>query len=104
LGEERGRLVPAVNRFPAALRPVRVPDPSLAPATRAETQRAVRLMALPGLLRRLSRLSQSEPTVVPPDPLATLPGPHDPELVRLRSGLLPHRRRLWMRRLVRRGW
>ena len=45
------------------------------------------------------------PAVVPPDPLAVArraarPGPRPAA----RAALLPHRRRLWLRRLVRRGW
>ena len=33
-----------------------------------------------------------------------LAGPLDPELERIRTGLRPHRRRLWIRRIVRRAW
>ena len=33
-----------------------------------------------------------------------LTGPLDPALVAVRAGLASHRRRLWLRRLVRRGW
>ena len=55
-------------------------------------------------LRRRPGTPGQAPTIVPPDPLATLDGPFDPELVQLRGALLPYRRRLWVRRLVRRGW
>ena len=55
-------------------------------------------------LRRRPGTPGQAPVVVPPDPLATLDGPFDPELVQLRGALLPYRRRLWVRRLVRRGW
>ena len=62
-------------------------------------------MALPGSLRRLPRAVAVRRR---PSSLRTrlrrCHGPFDPELVRLRSSLLPYRRRLWMRRLVRRGW
>ena len=58
------------------------------------------------IARRVGRrraLSAQAP-VVPLDPIKTLQAPFDPALVQLRASLLPHRRRLWMRRLVRRGW
>jgi hypothetical protein len=42
--------------------------------------------------------------VVPPDPRAVLPAPLDPVLESVRASLIPHRRRLWMRRIVRRAW
>src|SRR5258705_6435672 len=61
-------------------------------------------MGLQSWLPRRPMALRPAPAVVPPDPLATLDGPIDPELVRLRASLLPHRRRLWVRRLVRRGW
>jgi hypothetical protein len=60
--------------------------------------------ALPRQIRRRRRPMAMPSAVVPPDPMETLAGPLDPILVQLRSSLLPHRRRLWMRRLVRRGW
>jgi hypothetical protein len=41
---------------------------------------------------------------LPVDPRAALSGPLDPALERIRAGLRPHRRRLWTRRIVRRGW
>ena len=41
---------------------------------------------------------------VPEDPRRLISGPLDPELERLRIDLRPHRRRLWIRRLVRRTW
>ena len=43
------------------------------------------------------------PVIVPADP-ATLGVTLDPALVTLRSGLVAHRRRLWLRRSVRRAW
>ena len=42
--------------------------------------------------------------VVPPDPRSAVAGPLDPALVAIRTGLVPHRRRLWLRRIVRRTW
>ncbi len=42
--------------------------------------------------------------LVPPDPREALDGPLDPALDAIRSSLAPHRRRLWLRRIVRRGW
>lgn len=41
---------------------------------------------------------------VPDDPRRLITGPLDPELERVRVGLRPHRRRLWVRRIVRRAW
>ena len=57
----------------------------------------------PAMFGRKRREPQGKP-VVPPDPRAAISGPLDPELLQLRAALLPHRRRLWIRRLVRRGW
>ena len=42
--------------------------------------------------------------MVPPDPRAVLPAPLDPALDAVRAALVPHRRRLWLRRIVRRAW
>ncbi|MEA2612597.1 MAG: hypothetical protein QOI52_556, partial [Chloroflexota bacterium] len=42
--------------------------------------------------------------VIPPDPRRHLAGPLDPSLDALRASLVPHRRRLWLRRMVRRAW
>ncbi len=39
-----------------------------------------------------------------PDPRAVLSGPLDPALLAIRADLQPHRRRLWLRRIVRRAW
>ena len=39
-----------------------------------------------------------------PDPRAMLSGPLDPALLSIRANLMPHRRRLWLRRIVRRAW
>ena len=62
-------------------------------------------MPLPSPLRRAgpARREQS-PSWSRLIRVATLDGPLDPELVQLRGSLLPFRRRLWVRRLVRRGW
>jgi hypothetical protein len=43
-------------------------------------------------------------TVVPADPRSAVAGPLDPALLAIRAGLVPHRRRLWLRRIVRRTW
>ncbi|HEX2755618.1 MAG TPA: hypothetical protein VHM48_09150, partial [Candidatus Limnocylindrales bacterium] len=43
-------------------------------------------------------------TVVPIDPRLVVNGPLDPSLDAIRVGLAGHRRRLWMRRIVRRAW
>ena len=54
---------------------------------------------------RLSARSRADAaTVVPPDPRSAVAGPLDPALVAIRGGLVPHRRRLWLRRIVRRTW
>ena len=42
--------------------------------------------------------------VAPPDPRLARDGPLDPVLEAIRAGLRPHRRRLWLRRIVRRAW
>ena len=42
--------------------------------------------------------------VVPADPRTVLSGPLDPTLLTLRGALASHRRRLWLRRIVRRSW
>lgn len=55
-------------------------------------------------LRGVRGVSAAHPSVVPPDPVAVLDGPLDPELLAVRGALRPHRDRLWFRRLVRRGW
>jgi hypothetical protein len=57
----------------------------------------------PSLLRRRPGPSAST-TVLPPDPPTAVDGPLDPVLLQIRASLLPHRRRLWVRRLVRRAW
>lgn len=44
------------------------------------------------------------PAVVPADPRTVVGGPLDPDLSAILSGLRPHRRRLWLRRIVRRLW
>ena len=41
---------------------------------------------------------------VPVDPRSAIDGPLDPALLSVRAGLAAHRRRLWMRRIVRRAW
>jgi len=55
-------------------------------------------------LGRGSPVGQQSRPIVPPDPRATLRGPLDPLLRAIRSGLVPLRRRLWIRRIVRRAW
>src|SRR3954468_2170952 len=52
--------------------------------------------------RRTARPPQN--TYVPADPVRAGTGPMDPTLGRIRSGLVPHRRRLWFRRIVRPAW
>src|SRR5687767_15541362 len=42
--------------------------------------------------------------VIPPDPRQHLAGEMDPAIDALRASLAPHRRRLWLRRMVRRAW
>ncbi|HEY8988777.1 MAG TPA: hypothetical protein VIM39_07120, partial [Candidatus Limnocylindrales bacterium] len=42
--------------------------------------------------------------MVPLDPRLVVSGPLDPMLEAIRAGLQPHRRRLWLRRIVRRVW
>ena len=54
---------------------------------------------------RASLRPAGEPApVVPPDPRSAIAGPLDPTLLSIRSALVPHRRRLWLRRIVRRTW
>src|SRR5436190_8727157 len=53
--------------------------------------------------RRLRRTPRVAP-VLPRDPRSVIAGDLDPVLISLRAALVPHRRRLWLRRLVRRGW
>ena len=52
---------------------------------------------------RRRRIGSAAP-VIPPDPRQHLAGPLDPSLDALRASLAPHRRRLWLRRIVRRAW
>ena len=61
-------------------------------------------MPAPAWLARGRRGPAGPAPVVPADPAAVLTGPLDPALVAVRAGLASHRRRLWLRRLVRRGW
>src|SRR5687767_2728759 len=42
--------------------------------------------------------------VIPPDPRQHLAGQLDPSIDAVRASLAPHRRRLWLRRMVRRAW
>ncbi|HEX5824521.1 MAG TPA: hypothetical protein VFY18_08700, partial [Candidatus Limnocylindrales bacterium] len=53
---------------------------------------------------RLRRIAPADRPVVPLDPRLVVTGPLDPALVAIRVGLQPHRRRLWLRRIVRRAW
>ena len=52
----------------------------------------------------LRRAAGAPAAIAPPDPRAVLSGPLDPALDALRAQLAPHRRRLWLRRIVRRTW
>ena len=61
-------------------------------------------LRLPSALRRRRQGFVAPATVIPPDPRLHLSGPLDPVARRLRAGLAPHRRRLWLRRIVRRSW
>ena len=91
---------------PAAVRPVRVADPALAPAPRSRRRTSgARLMSpRPGspVVGR-GRRSPRRPSF-PPTRRRRSPGRSIPRSIRSASSLLPHRRRLWLRRLVRRGW
>ncbi|HKG19651.1 MAG TPA: hypothetical protein VKB00_07930, partial [Candidatus Limnocylindrales bacterium] len=56
-------------------------------------------------LRRSSgRARLAEHPAIPVDPGTFLDGPLDPALESILAGLRPHRRRLWLRRIVRRAW
>ena len=55
------------------------------------------------LIRRASASSVGG-AVIPPDPRQHLAGQLDPSIDALRASLAPHRRRLWLRRMVRRAW
>ena len=73
-------------------------------------RRAIRL-PLPSARRllRWRRRSTDEaqalgPALIPADPRVVLAGVLDPELESIRAALRPHRRRLWLRRIVRRAW
>ena len=46
----------------------------------------------------------AEVAYVPVDPRGAIDGPLDPALLSVRAGLAAHRRRLWIRRIVRRAW
>ena len=65
--------------------------------------RPARFVRLPAVLTRRGR-SPADRTVVPVDPKVTVGGPLDRSLEEIRAGLAGHRRRLWMRRIVRRAW
>ncbi|MEO5965817.1 MAG: hypothetical protein ABIR11_10165, partial [Candidatus Limnocylindrales bacterium] len=58
---------------------------------------------IPKLRPPVRRGPRAATPFVPADP-ATLGVALDPALTQLRSGLASHRRRLWLRRSVRRGW
>jgi hypothetical protein len=55
------------------------------------------------ILRRRRQRATSPRVVLPPDPRLVLGDPLDPALLEIRAALQPHRRRLWLRRLVRRA-
>ena len=82
------------------------PDASLAhppaQARRSEPHRMTRRFRLP-FVRRASSPSVGG-AVIPPDPRQHLAGELDPSIEALRASLAPHRRRLWLRRMVRRAW
>ncbi|MBA2300333.1 MAG: hypothetical protein H0W22_06115, partial [Chloroflexi bacterium] len=59
---------------------------------------------LRSVLSRRSAERSLGSAVIPPDPRQHLEGPLDPALDTLRASLAPHRRRLWLRRMVRRAW
>ncbi len=75
----------------------------MASAGALDAQGGERLMRLP-LLGFRGDTRDDVRALVPADPQSIVDGPLDPELERLRASLLPHRRRLWVRRIVRRAW
>ena len=60
-------------------------------------------LSRPSMLRPRRRRADEMP-LIPADPKRVLSGPLDPSIEALRSTLQPHRRRLWLRRIVRRTW
>ena len=61
-------------------------------------------MSPPAWLGRGGRGPAKPSPVIPADPARVLTGPLDPALIALRASVASHRQRLWLRRLVRRGW
>ena len=62
------------------------------------------LPARPRLALRRTRAAGEPDVHIPLDPRLVIGSALDPELERLRVGLRGHRRRLWIRRIVRRAW
>ena len=67
------------------------------------TSRMSLTLRVPTALRP-GRTFGSAGALVPPDPRDVLEGPLDPTLEAMPGSLMPHRRRLWLRRIVRRAW
>ena len=73
-----------------------------APSPRAHAQGVHAVTRIPTPLR--PRSASTPEAVVPADPRTVLGPPLDPDLEAIRAALGPHRRRLWIRRMVRRAW
>ena len=101
---KRGDLAHPVRDLHAHLRPGRVPDASLAAASRTCCHRERRSM----IDRHPPPARRPRPDHAPMSFLrihaTVLHGPLDPDLDAVRVELRPHRRRLWARRIVRRTW
>ena len=86
---------------------IRIADAAMA-LPPSSAGRARGLMAVATAVRRRLRggpgAREATKAVVPPDPRTVLAGELDPALLGIRAGIAPHRRRLWIRRLVRRAW
>ncbi len=103
LAEERRDLADPLGHLPLPLDPARLTDTPLATAPAAPDTRGGRRVRI----RRPSprgRSQAAEAAYVPVDPRGVIDGPLDPVLLAVRSGLASHRRRLWIRRIVRRSW
>ena len=104
--EERGDVARPVGALPGPLGPGRVADAAMADPSRASRPRQFAVMTL-GLrqvasIRRHAGGRRPSRRRMPPDPRQALSGPLDPSLEAIRAALAPHRRRLWLRRIVRR--
>ena len=100
-----------VGHLPAALRPGRFADASLATSRRRarvtpSARRMTRRVPPPARSRRASSPSSRRRRRSRPDPrAASCPRAARPRrLESLAHTLVPHRRRLWLRRIVRRAW